>query len=203
MQLSIITLGHVHSEDLVPLSHHFTHLEQLVLDVPRDADVARNRAEFNRAVDAGTADWLLIVREHEKISEELAREIGEVCAAAKARGFRIRAVPYYAGAPLMIDAKGGGEVRLFHKRNYLRFANKGEWEEIAVQGTIVRLQHELRSVTFATADEHRQHLARIAMPRGVLQRIATFVRYTLSAATTDRNTLRYLWLEAGYKPSGD
>ena len=201
MQLSIITLGHVHSDDLVPLSQHFTHLEQLVLDVARDADVARHRAEFNRAVDAGTAEWILIVREHEKISAELAAEIAEACAAAKARGFRIRSVPYYSGAPLLLGSTGGGEVRLFHKRNYLRFANKGEWDEIAIQGTIVRLQHEFRSVTFGTAEEHRQHLESVAIARGGVQRVTTFARYVISAATLDRNTLRYLWIEAGFRPA--
>jgi hypothetical protein len=202
--VSIITLGHVHSDDLVPLTHHFTHLEQLVLDVRGDADVAHHRAEFNRAVDAGTAEWILIVREHEKIDEPLAKEIAEACAAAKARGFRIRAVPFYAGAPLLLDEKKGGEVRLFHKRNYIRYANKGEWDEISIQGTIVRLQNEFRSVTFATPEEHREHLKGIAASRGRIQQLATFASYVISAGTLDRNTLRYLWIEAGFRPaSGD
>ena len=32
-----------------------------------------------------------------------------------------------------------GEVRLFHRRHYMRYANKGEWDEITVQGSVVRL----------------------------------------------------------------
>ena len=195
--LSIVTLGHVHAEDLMALTPHFSRIEQLVLDVPPREPIAQHRAEFNRAVDAATADWLLVVREREVIDEELAKEIAEAAAAAKARGFRIRSVPQYAGKPLRIGAVDG-EVRLFHRRYYLRFANKGEWQEIQVQGSVVRLTGELQSVTFASCEEHRGHLAERAAPHSWLRRALLFVRYALATRTMDRNTLRYLWIEAGF-----
>jgi hypothetical protein len=194
--LSIVTLGHVHAEDLVALTPHFTRMEQLVLDVPPRDPLARHRAEFNRAVDAATADWVLVIREREQIDEALAKEIADAIAAA-ARGFRIRSVPFYAGKPLRIgDAQG--EVRLFHRRYYMRFANKGEWQEIAVQGSVVRLKSALHSVTFASAEEHRAHLAERAASRSFVSRAMWFVRYALGTRTLDGNTLRYLWIEAGF-----
>jgi len=197
MRLSIIALGHVHAEDLAPLTTRFTHIEQLVLDVaPRDP-LSKHRAELNRAIDAATADWMLIVREREAVDDALATEIAAVVADAKARGFRIRSVPFYAGAPLKLEG-GSGEVRLFHRRHYLRHANKGEWEEITVQGSVVRLTQALRSVTFASADEHRQHLASKATRRSSLRRVLQFLAYAMSTRTTDGNTLRYLWIEAAY-----
>jgi hypothetical protein len=195
--LSIVTLGHVHTDDLMALTPHFSRVEQLVLDVPPRDPIASHRAEFNRAVDAATADWVLVVREREVIGEALAREIAEAAAAAKARGFRIRSVPQYAGRPLHIGASDG-EVRLFHRRYYMRFANKGEWQEIMVQGSVVRLAGELQSVTFASYDEHRRHLAERAAPHSGLRRLLLFARYALSTRTRDRNTLRYLWIEAGF-----
>lgn len=195
--LSIVTLGHVHEQDLVALTPHFSRIEQLVLDVaPRDP-LAKHRAEFNRAVDAATSDWVLLVREREVIDEPLAKEIAEAAAGAKARGFRIRSVPFYAGAPLLI-ARDRGEVRLFHRRYYLRYANKGEWDEIMVQGSVVRLANAFRSVTFATPEEHRAHLASKAAPHSSLRRALLFLSYVIGTRARDKNTLRYLWIEAGY-----
>ncbi len=197
MRLSIIALGHVHAEDLAPLTTRFTHIEQLVLDVPARDALSRHRAELNRAIDASTADWLLVVRERETVDDALATEIAHAVSEAKARGFRIRSVPFYIGKPLRLEEKPG-EVRLFHRRNYMRHANKGEWEEITVQGSVVRLTNVLRSVTFASADEHRAHLAAKAAPRSWLGRALLFVRYAVGTRAHDANTLRYLWTEASY-----
>lgn len=197
MRLSIITLGHVHTEDLEPLTKIFEHLEQLVLDIPPRDALASHRAEFNRAVDAAGTDWILVVRERETIDDALAKEILDAATAAKARGFRIRSVPYYAGKPLHLT-RDDGEVRLFHRRNYMRYANKGEWEEVTVQGSVVRLANALRSVTFATPEEHRQHLAAKAAPHSLLRRVLLFASYAIATRARDANTLRYLWIEAGY-----
>jgi len=197
MRLSIVTLGHVHSEDIAPLTTRFEHLEQLVLDVPARDALAKHRAEFNRAVDAATADWILIVRERETVDEALADEILTVATDAKARGFRIRSMPLYAGKPLRLT-HDDGEVRLFHRRNYMRYANKGQWDEVTIQGTVVRLAHPLRSITFASPEEHRDYLAKQAAPHSSARRALLFLRYALGARAHDRNTLRYLWIEAGY-----
>ncbi|HEX7829611.1 MAG TPA: hypothetical protein VF787_08140 [Thermoanaerobaculia bacterium] len=197
MRLSIVALGDVHAENLQPLTTRFEHIEQLVLDIPPRAALSSHRAEFNRAVDAASADWVLIVREREMIGEELAQEIIDVATAAKARGFRIRSTPYYAGKPLKLT-RDEGEVRLFHRRNYLRFANKGEWEEIAVQGTVMWLAHELRSITFASEEEHREYLAKQGKRHSALRRALLFVVYLTGTRVLDHNTLRYLWNEAAF-----
>ena len=200
MRLSIVALGDIHAEDLQPLTTRFEHIEQLVLDIaPRDP-LAGHRAEFNRAVDAASADWVLIVRERETVDEALAQEIFDAANAAKARGFRIRSTPFYAGKPLHV-ARDEGEVRLFHRRNYLRYANKGEWDEVTVQGSVVRLKSAFRSVTFATPDEHRAHLAAKAARRSAVRRVLLFLSYALSTKARDANTLRYLWIEAGFDVS--
>jgi len=195
MRLSIIALGHVHAEDLAPLTTKFSHLEQLVLDIaPRDS-IESHRAEFNRAVDAATADWVLIVREREVVGEALALEIAEAVTVAKAWGFRVRSVPYYAGQPLRLGRQEG-ELRLVQRRHLLR---RGE---LAVQGTVVRIAHELRSVTFTTAEEHRAHLAAKAAPLSRLRQAARFLRDAIATRTRDANTLRYLWIEAGFDVAG-
>ena len=195
--LSIITLGHVHEQDIVALTPHFSRIEQLVLDVaPRDP-IAQHRAEFNRAVDAATADWVLIVREREVVDDALASEIAQAATDAKARGFRIRALPYYAGKPLRIGSEEG-EIRLFHRRYYMRYADKGAWTELTIQGTVVRLAQALRSVTFPSVEEHRAALAKSARGRSLIGRVLQFARYVLSTRARDGNTLRYLWIEAGF-----
>ena len=200
MRLSIVALGDVHAEDLQPLTTRFEHIEQLVLDIPPHDPLAKHRAEFNRAVDAASADWVLIVREREVVHELLAQELLDVANAAKARGFRIRAVPYYAGKPLLLT-RDEGELRFFHRRNYMRFANKGEWDELAVQGTVVRLKHELRSTTFASSADHLDYISKRSVRRFALARALQFLAYWLQVRTFDANTCRYLWIEAGFKES--
>jgi len=191
MQLSIVTLGHVHAEDLNPLTPHFERIEQLVLDVPPRDDLTKHRAEFNRAVDAASNDWLLVVREREQVNDALAKEIVESIRSARAYGFRIRTTPIYSGAALLLG-ESAGELRLLHRRHLLR---RGE---IGVQGTVVRLTNSFEAVTFASAQEHRDYLGKSGVPHSGLRHVLLFVRYALGARTLDRNTLRYLWIEAGF-----
>lgn len=195
--LSIVAIGHVHTEEIATLTPHFARIEQLVLEVEPRSPLRAHRAEFNRAIDAATADWVLIVREHETIDEALAAEVATAAVEGKARGFRVRSVPFYAGEPLRIGVDEG-EVRLFHRRYYLRYANKGEWDELMIQGPVVRLSNAFRSVTFGSVDEHRTYLADRAAPHSMLRRVLLFGSYVLGARTLDRNTLRYLWVEAGF-----
>jgi hypothetical protein len=192
VRLSIVTLGHIHADEIAPLTAHCTHIEQLVLDIAPREPLSKHRAEFNRAVDAATADWILIIRERERVGDALAKEIAEAALAAKAWGFRIRSTPMYAGQPLQL-VKDDGEVRLFHRRHYLRHA-----EDVAVQGTVIRLASPLQSITFDTSAAHEEQLAKSAAPHSWLRRVLLFGSYALQARTTDRNTLRYLWIEAGY-----
>lgn len=195
MRLAIVALGHVHAEDLASLSvggtTRFTHIEQLVLDIPPRDAIEKHRAEFNRAVDAASTDWVLVIREREQIDDALAQEIFDAVSAAKAWGFRIRAVPIYAGKPLRIG-RDEGELRLMQRRHMLR---RGD---LLVQGTVIRLHNVLRSMTFATAEEHRAHLKERAARHSSLRRILLFVRYAIATRARDANTLRYLWIEAGY-----
>ncbi len=195
--LSIVTLGHVHADDLTALSPHFRKLEQLVLDISPLDPLAKHRAELNRAIDAASSDWVLVVREREIVDDALAAEIAEAADAARARGFRIRSVPYYCGKPLRIGSEEG-EVRLFHRRYYMRYANKGAWQQLTIQGTVVRLTNILRSMSFDRVESHREQLARTAVPHSNLRHVLLFLRYAAGAGTLDRNTLRYLWIESGF-----
>jgi hypothetical protein len=196
LQLGIVTLGHVHSDDLNALTTRFSKLEQLVLDIPPRDALSKHRAEFNLAVDAASTDWMLVVREREVVGDALADEIVAAIREGKARGFRIRSVPMYCGAPLRFGVDES-EVRLFHRRYYLRFANKGKWESLMIQGTVMRLQNALHSVTFATPEEHRADVEKAGRPRSRVARAFHFLRDVLGTRTFDRNTLRYIWIESG------
>ena len=106
-------------------------------------------------------------------------------------GFRIRTVPLYAGKPLRIESQAG-DLRLFHRRHFLR---RGE---MGVQGTVVRLNGALTALTFASANEHRDYLARTLVPHSSLRRMLIFARNVLLTRARDANTIRYLWIEAGF-----
>ncbi len=187
-RLSVITLGHIHTDALDPLTPHFSRIEQLVIDVPPRVALAERRAEINRAIDAASSDWVLILREREFVDAALAGEIAGSIARTDAWGFRIRVVPLYAGKPLHLG-RDSGEVRLFHRRHLLR---RGE---IAVQGTVIRLEHPLGARSFDSVEEHRAYLQQRGVPHSSLRRLLLFLR---DARTLDANTLRYLWIEAGY-----
>jgi len=191
VRLGVITLGHVHAEELAALTPHLQHLEQLVLDVPFDDPLSKHRAELNRAVDAASDDWLLIVREREIVDDAIAREITEAMHAQNAWGFRIRSVPMYAGRPLRIGVNDG-ELRLFHRRHLLR---RGE---LGVQGTVIRLNSVLRSMSFDSSDAHRAYLAKNGVPHSLLRRLLLFAHHVVVTRAHDANTLQYLWIEAGY-----
>jgi hypothetical protein len=193
--LSIVTLGHVHTDDLTALTPHFTKLEQLVLDVAPRVALTDHRAELHRAIDAASSDWILIVREREVVGDALAREIVSVIKDGRVRGFRIRTIPIYSGKPLHIGTDEG-ELRLFHRRYFLR---RGE---LAVQGTVVRLAESFEATTFASPKEHRDYLTKTGVPHSGLRHVLLFIGYAIGARTLDANTLRYLWIEAGFDNSG-
>jgi hypothetical protein len=52
--------------------------------------------------------------------------------------------------------------------------------------------------TFDSADEHRAYLEKSGVPHSLLRHALLFLR---NARTFDRNTLRYLWIEAGFDKS--
>jgi hypothetical protein len=191
LSLSLIAVGHLPADAVAPLLAAFERIEVLELDIPPRDDLAAHRAELNRAVDAAANDWIVIVRERESAGAALAAEIAEAVRAAKAWGFRIRTVPLYAGKPLRIGSQAG-ELRLFHRRHFLR---RGE---MGVQGTVVRLENALESVTFSSADEHRDYLAKTLARQSAPRRAVVFARNALLTGARDRNTLRYLWIEAGF-----
>jgi hypothetical protein len=190
-ELSIVTLGHIHTEAIESLTSHCSRLEQLVTDLAPRVSFAEKRAELNRAIDAASSDWILIMREREFVDGALAGEIARMMAAADAWGFRIRVTPIYAGKPLRLGGDAG-ELRLFHRRHLIR---RGDF---SVQGTVIRLQHPLMARTFDSAEEHRAYLEKRGVPHSSLRRALLFLR---SARTFDRNTLRYLWIEAGFDQS--
>lgn len=192
MHLSVITLGHVHSDPLNPLTPHFTRLEQVQTNLPARASLEDHRAELNRAIDAAAADWIFILREREEIDVPLAREISESASdSPRAWGYRVRTVPYYSGQPLRIGS-AAGELRLLHRRHLTR---RGD---LLVQGSVIRLGHTLRMETFASSAEHRAYLEKTAVPHSWLRHRLLFARNAMTTRARDVNTLRYLWIEAAF-----
>ena len=187
-ELSVVALGHIHTESIEPLTAHLTHLEQVMTNLPPRVSLTDVRAELNRAVDAAAHDWILILREREFVDGALASEIAASMKTPDAWGFRLRVVPLYCGKPLRLGADAG-ELRLFHRRHLLR---RGD---LSVQGTVVRLRNTLYGRTFDSPAEHRAYLEKHGVPHSSLRRTLLFLRH---ARTLDANTLRYLWIDAGF-----
>jgi len=188
MELSVVALGHIHTESIEPLTAHLTHLEQVMTNLAPRVSLTDVRAELNRAIDAAAHDWILVLREREFVDTALAAEIAASMARTDAWGFRIRVVPLYAGKVLRVGIDAG-ELRLFQRRHLLR---RGD---LSVQGTVVRLRNPSYGRTFDSPAEHRAYLEKNAVPHSSLRRALLFLR---NARTLDTNTLRYLWIDAGF-----
>ena len=67
--------------------------------------------------------------------------------------------------------------------------------DLSVQGTVVRLRNPLYGRTFDSPEEHRAYLGQHAVPHSALRRVLVFLG---QARTFDANTLRSLWIEAGF-----
>jgi hypothetical protein len=53
-------------------------------------------------------------------------------------------------------------------------------------------------MSFESADAHREFLAKSGVPHSMLRRLLLFAHHAVLARARDANTLRYLWIEAGY-----
>jgi hypothetical protein len=197
--LTIIALGAIRSDDVRPLANRFAPLEQIDLPLPPRAVLEEHKGELNRAIAAAANEWVLILREREFVDPELAEEIYRATVEpAKAWAYRLRSIAFYNGAPLRIGQKDDGEIRLFHRRHYVRFEAKKEATAMRVQGTVIRLDAPLRSMTFATPEEHLLHLERTAVNHSFFRRLGVFAQSLVTVRTLDANTIRYLWIEAAY-----
>jgi hypothetical protein len=73
---------------------------------------------------------------------------------------------------------------------------------IAVDGGEQTLANSLTSTTFESVEAHREELAKSgAVRRSAIRRTLVFVRDVVALGTTDPNTLRYIWTEAGFERS--
>lgn len=197
MTLTLLVLGHLPASSIEPLLSRLPPIEATELALERNAALEDHKAEVNRAIDASSNDWILILREREAVDEALAGEITRVVSEARAWGFRVRTIPIYCGQPLRIGGEEG-EIRLFHRRHYARFEAGREARTLRVQGSVVRLNAPLRAVTFATRDEHREYLASRFARHSAVRRGLIFLRDAIALRSADANTLSYLWIEAGF-----
>jgi len=201
MSLTLLAVGHLPASAIESLLRRLPPIEAIELPLPPRVTLEDHKAELNRAIDAASNDWILIVREHEVVDDTLAVEITQAMSESRAWGYRIRTIPIYCGRPLRVAAEQG-EIRLFHRRHYARFEARREARVMRVQGTIVRLEAPLRAVTFATREEHREYLDARFAPHSSLRRSLVFVRDAIALRAVDRNTLGYLWIEAGFDHAG-
>ncbi|MFA6956225.1 MAG: hypothetical protein WC538_10170 [Thermoanaerobaculia bacterium] len=196
--ITLLALGRVTTAGTENLVRRVGAIEQIDLRLEHDSPIAGHVAEINRAIDAASCDWVLIVRAHESIGERLAEEIAaSIGPSPRAWGCRLRTQPTYRGAPLNLEPHGDGELRLLHRR-HARFLPGGE---LKVQGTVIRTREPLEAVSFASEEEHERWLAERGKRRNPLGRIGAFAldAFRCGPFRAGANGLRYLWLNAGWK----
>lgn len=196
--LTILSLGPPGSDDIAALGQAGFAIEVIELEERRGSPLSESSAALNRAFEAATHSWILILRKGERVSSDLAAEIAHVAVENPGSwGFRLRTVPFYSGRPLLLGKHSEGEIRLVHGKR-CRFV-KGK-PEVNVPGTVVRLSGALRQQTFSSPKEHSRFLAAHGVPHSLLRRILLFSRNAIVTGAVFRSwtTLRYLWVEAGF-----
>ncbi|MBI2214045.1 MAG: hypothetical protein HYU52_10395 [Acidobacteria bacterium] len=196
--ITLLALGPVTTDCTEHLVRQVGAIEQIDLRLEHDAPLAAHVAEINRAIDAATCDWILLVRAHETVGEALAAEIAMSAGPSpRAWGYRIRTQPTYRGKPLTLEPLGDGELRLLHRR-HVRFLAGGDPK---VQGTVIRTREPLEASSFASSAEHASWLAERGTRRGFLGRLGVFAVDALRCGPlrAQANGLVYLWVNSGWK----
>ena len=156
-------------------------------------------ARLNPIVDEAPSHWILVVREGERVPDELASEISRsIGESPRAWGYRIGVRRLYCGEALVPDRRLPGDVRLFHRRKS-RLQQDGRMK---VQGTVVRLRGTLDLVLHDSPGSHVRALEaagaqKVPFP-GRLMRwiVATLAAGPRALFGADR---RYRWVEAGWR----
>jgi len=197
--ISILSLGSVDARSIETLAKFFPLIEQIDSGLGPDALLTDHAAALNRAIDGASGNWILILRGRETIDPSLAGELASaVSEPPLAWGYRIASVAVYCGRALRFG-RDKGEIRLFQRR-HARFDLRAPGREMKVQGTVIRIMHPLRMITFESAADHQRHLAERGVPHSLLRRLLLFSRNAIVTGSLWRSatSLRYLWIEAGY-----
>jgi hypothetical protein len=197
--LTVLFIGSADLPALAPLQARVPALQVRELALPASVALERHPEAVNRGIDAAPSHWIVIVRRGEQIDEQLAEEIiASAIEPPLSWGFRIETDVLYRNKPLRLG-RDRGEIRLFHRR-HARFDLRARGNEIKVQGTVLRSRHAFVRSLHGSAREHAESLAVAGIPHSLLRRALLFARRAVETGSWWRsaNTLRYLWIEAGY-----
>ena len=121
----------------------------------------------NHAASLAANDWILSIDADERVTPELAEEIGSVMAGPPAaRGYRIPRVTWYLGRWIRsTDWYPDYQLRLYDRRAG-RWNGRSVHESVALDGEPAKLRHELQHYAYRDISDH----------------LATIDRYTTLAA---------------------
>jgi hypothetical protein len=192
-RLSVVAAGHPEPSAIENLRKVLDHLELIETNLDPAGRFSAQQAQVNRAIDAAANDWILLLRQHERVTPQLAGEIAEtLIEAPRAWGFRCASETYYAGERLHLEPPMQPELRLLHRR-HARFRDGAEF----VQGTVVRTKNPITRESFASVEDHETFLAEGGVPHSFARALLIVVRNAIATKSFfRRNDLRYLWHEA-------
>lgn len=198
--LSVFAAGRVGEDALAPLRQRFDAVEVQALPLPAGASFGRHQAEIRAALTSAGHDWVLLLHEGESVPAPLADAMARALAAPpRAWGFRLGLRSLYRGAPLTLRSAPQGEIRLFHRR-HMRLDLRSRFEEMQIEGAVIRLDGSLERTLWASSEEHARAKARAGVPHSRLRHLLVFLRRVSEERAWGRpNALRYLWIEAGWE----
>lgn len=193
--ISVIALGQVERDDLAALRGD---VELLASELPPDAAAIDHAEALNNLLMHAANDWLLLMRQGERITPAVAAEIAGATASSRAWGYRIAVTRWFAGKPLRLP-RDAGEIRLVHRR-HARFRPDPGAREMFVQGTVIRFRASLWRATYRSVEEHESHLARSHTKRSLAAATRHFLRRVAREGLlfSGWTTLRFVWTEERY-----
>jgi hypothetical protein len=201
--LTLLTLGPCEASHWRPLEERFR-LERIEQpDADAHAAPEAHAPRINEAIDRAAA-WLLILKDGERVSRELANELARLAIDPPAvSACRIVVSETWSGRRLWRrDRREGGEIRLLHARRGRFVKKEGLWT-MRIRGTVVRAGGELTRVVWSSEEDHRGHLETAGVPRSAVRRMLVFAvglwRWRRRLTTT---AMRALWIDAGWDQTG-
>jgi hypothetical protein len=193
--LCVVVEGRVDDSRIGSLRDLFDPLR--VVEAP--AGATRDPVKLNRIVDEAGAPWILLAREGERVSGELAVEIAASASPdPRAWGYRIARRALYCGRTLQLWRRDPGEIRLYNRRK-ARLQPDGRMK---VQGTVVRLGATLDVVVHESESAHIDALRNSDRREvGLVGRLTNWLAAMTRHAPRSlaRPARRYLWIEAGWR----
>ena len=106
------------------------------------------------ALEATRGDWVLSIDADERITLQLADEIGAAIRSNDVNGYLVHREVHYLGKRLRFGGAGSEWLPRLARRDHARFTNAAVHERMLIEGPVARLRAPMLHITYRDLSEH-------------------------------------------------